>query len=313
MEPEKIDPAILAVELYREEELHRRRTWFTAAIALSCTLLGAVIVLASVRFAPQWFAPPTVKVATVDPITKPAGPARVLYTEPKDPAITPGEKKPVSSTPTQPAPPVKDSQPNGGSSAPFNPFSGAIIGRSGVPDGWQPGQPHPEAGKPDAEPKKTATPPQASEAILVTARASSGDPEGSAAEVASALQGLGASVRTAPHYNLAGGVIGVQVIATLPAASVESAIGRLSSAGVGGAGRWKGSPDARADRVAGILASRIGELRKQESELREKYEDDATEVAVVREEIQKLNQGIAVSRSARSAGVAVFLIGIGSL
>jgi hypothetical protein len=124
---------------------------------------------------------------------------------------------------------------------------------------------------------------------------------------------LGASVRTAPHYNLAGGVIGVQIIATLPATSVESAIGRLSSAGVGGADHWKGTPGSRADRVSGILASRIGELRKQESELREKYEDDATEVAVVREEIHKLNQGIAVSRSAKSAGVAVFLIGIGSL
>jgi hypothetical protein len=143
---------------------------------------------------------------------------------------------------------------------------------------------------------------------LVTIRKSSSDPEGEAGAVASILQSAGASVRTAPHYNLVGSAIGVQVIATLPTSSVGSALAKLGSGE-----RWTGGSSERADRIAGIFAARLRDLRAKEAELREKYEDDATEVVVVREEIQKLNQGLAMARAAKSPGIAVILVGIGDL
>ncbi len=65
--------------------------------------------------------------------------------------------------------------------------------------------------------------------------------------------------------------------------------------------------------MAGMLSTRIRELQFKETQMKDKYEEDATEVAVIREEIQKLNQGLAVVRSAKSPGVAVIVIGIGTL
>jgi hypothetical protein len=305
MEREPLEPAVLAVELFREENRHRRRTGMIALAGLSCALVGGLAVLGAMKFAPHLFGEQTapVQVATNPPV-KSQQLANDLYTEPKsEPTPPPKGLKTKEEPPKVAANP--NSEPSG--TVPFNPLSGAIISRSDVPPDWKPGQ----AAPPTAGPKPPEPPdpaPKVSGAFLVTARVGGGDPESEAAGITSTLQGAGASVRAASHYNLAGGVIGVQIVATCPAASVDGLMAKL-----GGANKWSGSIDDRSGRVSGMISGRIRELRAKEAELKEKFEDDATEVAVVREEIQKLNQGLAMARSARSAGIAVIVIGIGSL
>ncbi|MBC8066591.1 MAG: hypothetical protein H7Y17_17305 [Chlorobia bacterium] len=313
MEREPLEPAVLAVELFKEENYYRRRSMTMGVVAVCCSLLGAVAVLAAVKFAPEWFAKPEAEKLVVIPLNKPTTPAQSLYTEPPAGVLDP--EKVVSKTDV---PKGTTSGPPSDSS-PLNPFSGAIIGQTPMPDGWKPGDPPPPGTElpngqsPTGQVGPPSNPPKSSDAILVTGRASGPDPEGDATAITSALQGAGASVRTAQHYNLSGSVIGVQIVATVPASSVSSVLSRLSSAGVGGADRWDGSVSERADRVSGMISGRIRDLRAKEAELKEKYEDDATEVVVVREEIQKLTQGLGMARSAKSAGVAVIVIGIGSL
>ena len=297
----------MAVEVYRDELSHRRRNWSIVAVAVSCSLLGAAIVLGAVRLAPHWFNPPQPSV--VEQGHEPKAPAPVvaqqLYKEPVDPKVveTPNTqvKPPEPATGRKTPDPVPDT-------VPLNPFSGAIISRTPVPEGWTPGSEStaPASREPGASPPPPPT--KTAESTLVTIRRNTSDPEGEAADVASALRASGASVRTATHYNAAGSPIGVQIIATLPAGSLNSALSR-----VGSGDRWTGDPNDRAREVSSIFSSRLRELRTREVELREKYEDDATEVAVVREEIQKLSQGLAMARAAKSPSLAVILVGIGDL
>jgi hypothetical protein len=313
MEREPIEPAVLAVELYREEVNHRKRAWALAGVAITCSLLGALGVLAALRFAPEWFGSTSTTQVAALPKQGPSNVAKSLYTEAPDTPKTPNQKKPEVPNPQKQTEPKKT--PDQGNTAPLNPFSGAIISRTPLPEGWKPGDPPPEGSPVNAgdKPPEIKDPPKSSQAILITGRAGGGDPESSAEQIEAALRGAGASIRSAPHYSLAGGVIGVQIIATVPASSAEYVMSRLSSAGVGGADKWSGSTEERAGRVAGMLSSRIRELRAKETELKEKYEEDATEVSVIEEEIQKLNQGLGMVRAAKSGGVAVILIGVGVL
>ena len=286
---------------------NRSRNWSVALVALTCSLIGAGAVLAMMRFAPHWFSPAPVQGARVEtPAINPPLAGQRLYVEPRDPIIpeapndpakTAEEPRKIENAPT-------NHSPDG--TAPLNPFSGAIISRSPMPDGWVPGTS-------DAPPKVAAEPrpeaaPKSKDSVLVTIRESSSDPESQAAEIGSALRSAGASVRTATHYNAAGSPVGVQIIATLPASSLDAVLAR-----VGSGDRWTGEPAARAREVDGIFSSRLRDLRIKEVELREKYEDDATELVVVREEIQKLTQGMAMARGAKSPGIAVILVGIGDL
>lgn len=305
MEREPLEPAVLAVELYREENRYRRRTGLTALAGIAGLVAGGVIATVALRNAQQEAAVgPSTKVATTVPPVKQQSVSNALYTEPKTEPAVPGQKPKTEEAPPKTAA-TGGQEPSG--TAPFNPLSGAIISRSDVPPDWQPGQPLPP--KTEVEPpKKEATPPAQSGAFLVTARVGGGDAESEAANITAILQGAGASVRAAPHYNLAGGVIGVQIVATCPAGAVDGLLGKL-----GGADKWSGSVGDRSGRVSGMISGRIRELKAKEAELKEKFEDDATEVTVVREEIQKLNQGLAIARSARSPGIAVIVVGIGSL
>lgn len=309
MEREPIEPAVDAVEFYKEEQSQRHRNWSVALIALGCSLLGAGAVLAAVRFAPHWFSPDPKQVVIQTPKENPVPPptAHKLYGESKDAVAAPvttegGAPAKVS---TKPAP-GKPAQGTSSDTTPLNPFSGAIISRTPLPEGWS-------AGSETPTPKDDPTPGPSTarkpiESVLVTIRTSSNDPEAEAASMASILQASGASVRSASHYNAAGSPIGVQIVATLPARSLDSALAK-----VGSGDRWTGEPADRAREVASIFSGRLRELRTREVQLREKYEDDATELVVIREEIQKLNQGLAMARAAKSPGVAVILIGIGDL
>lgn len=313
MEREPIEPAVLAVELFKEENYYRRRSMTMGLVAVCCSLVGAVAVLAAIKFAPEWFTKPEAEKLVVIPPNKPTTIAESLYREPPGSGLD--SEKVVKKTDAPVGPPSGPPT----DSSPLNPFSGAIIGETPMPDGWKPGDPppagteFPNGQSPTGQANPPASPAKSVDAILVTCRASGPDPEGDAAAITSALQGTGASVRTAQHCNLSGSVIGVQIVATVPAGSVSSVLSRLSSAGVGGADRWGGSVSDRDDRVTGMISGRIRNLRAKEAELKEKYEDDATEVVVVREEIQKLSEGLGMARSAKSAGVAIIVIGIGSL
>lgn len=307
MEREPIEPGVLAVEIYKDEETHRRRSWSLAAVALGCSLLGAGAALAVIRLAPGWVAPDIGQRTVQSTVPVQPGPSATrLYAEPKNPEVAP-EKQPE---PTETVPPTKSQTgdaPVG--NIPLNPFSGAIVSRTPLPEGWSAGEPLPTNSHPSGEQPRENNDAKPASGILVTLKLGSGDPEGEAADVTSKLQGSGASIRSATHYNLAGSAIGVQIIATIPEASLSAALAKLGHPGE----KWSGPPGERADRISGIFASRLGELRARESELRKKYEDDATEVVVVREEIQKLNLGMAMARSAKSSGIAVVLIGIGDL
>jgi hypothetical protein len=306
MEREPLEPAVLAVELFREETRHRRRSGLLLFVGLGGIAIGVVV--AAVAFNAMGKATPATSspnLVASKPSVKPQGVSQSLYTEPNTGPHSPvgDPKKPETPPKTNTAPPSGSAGTPG--TAPFNPLSGAIISRSDVPPDWQPGTEPPPGVEPKAPPKQP--PKSGSGATLITARIGGGDPESEAADITSTLQGAGASVRSATHYSLAGGVIGVQIIATCPASAVDSLVAKL------GGEKWSGSVEDRAGRVSGMLAGRIRELRAKESELKEKYEEDATEVTVIREEIQKLNQGLAAARSARSPGIAVIVIGIGSL
>jgi hypothetical protein len=285
----------------------RSRNWSVALVALACSLIGAGAVLATMRLAPQWFSPAPLQTAHIEtPAINPPPAGQQLYVEPKDPFVPETPKDPAKPA-AEPGKPenAPTTHPAAGT-APLNPFSGAIISRTPMPDGWAPGAS-------DAPPKVAAEPrpeaaPKSRDSVLVTIRESSSDPESQAAEIGSALRTAGASVRTATHYNAAGSPVGVQIIATLPASSLDRVLAK-----VGSGDRWTGEPAARAREVDGIFSSRLRNLRIKEVELREKYEDDATELVVVREEIQKLTQGMAMARGAKSPGIAVILVGIGDL
>lgn len=299
MENEPLEPAVLAVELFKEEDRQRRRTSTLAIVGVLCLVIGGGSVFAALKYAPEWFqdAPPVF--ATGPDSFKPLGQAQQQYVEPTDPPVVPEpDKKPEDQPPAEPgaAPPVRDP-----SIPPWNPLNGEIIGETPLPDGWKPGD-----GTTTITPESSAEKP--AEAHLVTGRVGGGNPEDDANQLAATLRSAGASVRLAPHYSLAGGVIGVQVIATVPAKSVDSLLKKL-----GGGDKWSGGVDERNNRVDGMLTSRIRDLSSRKSQLMDKYEEDATEVMVVTEEIDKLNQGLSMVRAAKSPGVAVILIGIGSL
>lgn len=309
MENEPLEPAVLAVELFKQEDRHRRRSSTLAVVGVLCAVVGGGAVFAAFKYAPEWFqSDPTPLVVNNGGVQPPLNNPAKLYTEPVDPPVSDPlkpEDKPEVKPEDTPKPPTGESGPT--TISPFNPLNGAIINDTPVPDGWKPGDPVPSGpGAPQLNPEGPAAKPV--EANLITARVGGGDPEGEANEVAAALRSLGASVRLAPHYSLAGGVVGVNLIATVPTKSVDSLMKKL-----GGGDNWKGPVSDRNDRATGMLASRIKELESRESQLKEKYEEDATEVSVVKEEIQKLNQGLSMVRAAKSPGVAVILIGIGSL
>lgn len=309
MENEPLEPGVLAVELFKQEDRYRRRTSMFAIVGVLCALVGGGAVFAALKFAPEWFqSAPNPVVANGPGAQKPLDNPAKLYTEPTDSPIgdpLKPENKPEVKPEETTKPPAGEAGPT--TISPFNPLNGAIINDTPVPDGWKPGDPVPSGpGAPQLNPEAPAAKPV--EANLITARVGGGDPEGEANEVAAALRSFGASVRLAPHYSLAGGVVGVNLIATVPTKSVDSLMKKL-----GGGDNWKGPVGDRNDRATGMLASRIKELESRESQLKEKYTEDATEVTVVKEEIQKLNQGLSMVRSAKSPGVAVIIIGIGSL
>lgn len=191
----------------------------------------------------------------------------------------------------------------------MNPFGGMIS--TNVPDNW--GGTGQVPSGPISTPTNQIEPEKPVEdATLVTARSAGTDAEGDADQIVSALRGIGATVLTAPHYSASGSIVGVQVVAAVPQKSVDSALAKLKGSGVSQTGKWSVSRSERSERVSGMLSSRIQELKAQESTLLEKYHEDATEVVVVREEIQKLNQAIGASRS-RPSSNALIIIGVGVL
>lgn len=301
MENEPLEPAVLAVELFKEEDRQRRRSSTLAIVGVLCLVIGGGSVFAALRYAPEWFQDSPPIIATGPGDLKPLGPAQQQYVEPTDLPPNPGiEKKPDEAPPAQSEPgsppPARDPQ-----VPPFDPLAGGMIAGTPVPDGWKPGV-DPTTITPEGTAEKAA------DAHLVTGRVGGGNPEDDANQLAATLRTAGASVRLAPHYSLAGGVIGVQVIATVPAKSVDGLLEKL-----GGGDKWTGAVDERNNRADGMLASRIRDLSSRKTQLLDKYQEDATEVTVVTEEIEKLNQGLSMVRAAKSPGVAVILIGIGSL
>ncbi len=311
MENEPLEPAVYAVEMYKQEDRQRRRSGTFAIVGVLCALIGGGSVFAAFKYAPEWFqSAPPLAINLPDPNVKsPENTNAGLYSEPSDltkpieEPVVPGETKP-GAKPTENPP----SSLGEGGMPPFNPLSGAIIGDTPVPDGWKPGDPLPSTPPPNLTSDNPPAEPKVEEANLITARVGGGDPESEANEIASGLRGLGASVRLAPHYSLGGSVVGVQIIGTIPAKSVKGLMAKM-----GGGDNWKGALSDRNNRAEGMLASRIKDLQAKEAQLKEKYVEDATEVTVVKEEIQKLNQGLSLVRSAKSSGVAIIVIGIGSL
>ncbi len=289
----------MAVELFKEEDRQRRRTATLATVGVLCLLIGGGSVFAALKYAPEWFQDSPPVFATGPNGLKPLGTAQQQYVEPTDPPVVPEpDKKPEDQPPAEPEPkpPAGDTQ-----VPPFNPLTGEIISETPLPDGWKPGD-SPTTVTPENPTEKPA------EAHLVTGRVGGGNPEEDANQLAATLRSAGASVRLAPHYSLAGGVIGVQVIATVPAKSVDSLLKKL-----GGGDKWSGNVDERSSRAEGMISSRINALSSLRSQRRETKFEDATEVIVLTEEINELNEGLKMIRAAKSPGVAVILIGIGSL
>jgi len=309
MDEQPLEPAVVMAEHYIAEDGHRRKSvglWLGAFLA---AVGGAAIVLLVVANAPQWFFKPQ----TVVIHDSPAKPAPV-----KNQAIA---MQSYASDASNPKPtPVQSSGPGtvAKSSPPSNPFAGAKIQTEPM-QGNLPSGPVGEGGSyapinPPLPQGETNSTPATHDAKLVIARSSGGDVEGDSEQIASALRGAGASVRIAQHYNLAGGLTGSQIVATIPAASLDSATARMSAVGAHASDRWSGPVGERGGRVAGMISTRIGELRKSEAELKEKFEDDASELTAVREEIQKLNQCLSAVRSVGSSSkIALILISVGSL
>jgi hypothetical protein len=293
-------------------------------VGLTCLILGIGGTVAAILLAPQWFTkPPSQIVATQSMPPSLENRAATLYTEPKLPGVNsfPNIPNPAGDDPGKPEKPA-ELQPTGpvaqgapgprGPSTvpPYNPFGGPI------PENWNPSVSPSGAGNlPQGEihsPKPTVTPTVES-TTFVTARGGSGaDAESDANQLVSTLQSHGAVVRTAPHYNLAGGVVGVQVVAAVPKKSMEAALSQLRSAGYSQTGKWTVSPSERDERVSSMLSLRIQELKSAEAQLLAKYQDDATEVVLVREEIQNLNRAIGAAKSGK-ADRGLIVIGIGSL
>ncbi len=313
--PAEWNEGALAAELYRAEREHRTR-WIVGGVgAIVCAVIGGGIVLAVVLLSPNLLRPaPPVVVKNELGSIKPTIPNVATYHPDAEPPKTPPAKDPPKSEPNAAKPPVAQGP---SKMPPFNPFEGGP-----VPGDWQKGKLPPIKGnigvKPDEGPGETPkvpTPTQDdSQATLVTARSGGGDAESDAEAIVKALQNAGASVRSANHYGGSGSIAGVQIVASLPAASLENAKTHLQSAGVNVGDPWQGAPTERASRLSSILSDRIAELRKARTTLLEKFLDDAPQVTQVDEEIQKLNQCLGMARiNGKSPKIAIIVIGVGAL
>ncbi len=320
MDQEKPDSNVFEIAEAQDYPVQAaKRSYAMLGVGLSCMLIGAAAVVAILMMAPGVFVKPPQN--TVVQLPKQNLPAASLYTEPSvDPStfpdlpLTEPNADGIGKLPTTPPEASGPAQAGAGRGAggmqvpPMNPFTGPLISGP-VPNEWQGSPPSGEipSGPSNPPPAKPAE-----DATLVTARSSGGDAEGDAAAIVSALRSSGASVHTAPHYGTNGGVVGVQVVASIPAKSMDSALSKLKSSGVSETGKWSVSKSERAERIEGMLSARVRELKAKETALLEKYYEDATEVVVVREEIQKLNQAIGASKAGPSSS-AVIIIGVGSL
>ncbi len=306
MDREPLEPAVLAVELFQEENRERKRHGALILLALSCAVLGGFGVFAFLKFMPTPEEPASPLISKPLLGDKPTQVATNLYAPPPtDQPLSDPNTVPSPSTGTNPPPSSGQPTQPPEESSPFNPLSGAIISQSGVPQDWQPGQ---ASSNQDPSTNKTEKPPVKSEpVILLTGKLGGSDPQLDADQVAATLRGAGANVTVALHYNLAGSVIGANIIASVPPSGVSGISSML------GFEPWKGSVEERLNTSSGLINGRLRELRVQEASLKAKYEEDATAVVVVKEEIQKLNQGLSIIRASKAPGSAIVVIGIGSL
>ncbi|MBN9502165.1 MAG: hypothetical protein BGO01_18965 [Armatimonadetes bacterium 55-13] len=314
-----------AIDLYSEDRARRKRTIQLGIGAFFCAVLGAGTVLAVVFLTPNALNRPAapVQVAVNPPVKQEENlvsayqPDKPTSTEPTEPTKNEPEKKDEAKPETKPQDSPNPSAPAPSHVPPFDPFNGEP-----VPEGWAKGRLN---GEIDVQPERGAqidpdrVPPPIKEktpepARLVIAKSGGGDPESDAQAIVRALQSAGASVRSSSHYSPSGSVVGVQIVATLPATSLDSAKSRLQSAGARVGEDWKGELGERNTRAENAIATRLSALRNKKLELLQKYLDDAPQVTQVEDEIQKLNQCLGAARlGGKSAKNAVMVIGIGTL
>jgi hypothetical protein len=308
MDEQPLEPAVVMAEHYIAEDGHRRKSIGLWLGAFGAAMGGAALVMLVVANSPQWFfKPQTVVVHDAPAVGQPLKNQSQAVSK-YVPDIESPEVATVAGPPRQSHP----------SKPPANPFAGARIQTEPM-QGSLPSGPVGNGGNyapinPPVPQGEATSKLGSQEAKLVIARSSGGDVEGDSEQIAQALRSAGASVRIAQHFNLAGGLMGSQLVATISVDALDSATSKLSAVGAHPSDRWSGPVGERGGRVSGMISSRIGELRRAETELKEKFEDDASEVMAVREEIQRLNQCLSAVRAVRrSPKIAVILVSVGSL